>query len=191
MVNLKKKIFISICLLLVGLIAFVIINQTSNSSSIKDEKASNHTMLKTNIGIVPFSQDDLVDNSDYIVEANVINILESTIEVVPDPLTNEATDSIVTDTRIRITNVIKGCLETDEIVVRSHFGTVENTTLVCQQEVKFKQNEKVLLFLYKDIFSETYRVTGYIYGKYVYSDANGYINEAFGNSINISDLITK
>ena len=145
-------------------------------------------ITKYNIGLCIISQDELFSNATYIVEAEVTEILDSTIESVILPLSSEACDSIVTDTNFKVTNVIKGNINSDYIIVRRNIGTVGNTTLICDQEPNFEKKEKVLLFLNDDELSDTYRLTYFIYGKYSQISQSKYVNDFSGYCIDLSNL---
>ena len=171
----KKKLLIALCLILCVSLFTIIIVKTINSSN-NDNTTVTDNIIKRHIGLIGFTQEELNEMAIYIVEAEVTKVHKSSIESVVLPLASEVCDSIVTDTELVVKNVIKGDISNNKITVRCNIGTVGDTTLICEQEPSFAEGEKVLLFLCNDEVSDTYRLAGFIYGKYVKTDNGNYMN---------------
>ncbi len=180
----KKKI---ISLFLVLLLIIVICKFESINSLSKELDG---ITIKNSIAMRKYSQEDIINASTYIVEATVVKNFKSTVEDIYFPVTNEICKSIVTDTKVKVDNVIKGNILEDNIIIRSNIGKVKSTILISDEEATYQKNEKVLLFLNDDGLSNTYRLVKFIYGKYVYSYDDEYFNDYSGYTVKISDLIS-
>lgn len=128
------------------------------------------------------THEDLNNYSDVIVIGTVSEILPGKWNTIdgnrPDKANSEFNqgDLIYTDIIINVDKYLKNPLPSKEIVVRVIGGTVGNDTVTSDVEPNFKPDEKVLLYLAKDISpitnigQEHFLVTGSLQGKYTLTD---------------------
>ena len=193
MINLvkKKTCLVNLCLMVSLCICLIFSGcSNNNNSNVNNDTYLRPGIMKLDLTIPIIPQEQIISTADYIVEAEVLTVKESTIEKVILPLATDACDSIVTDTVVKITKVVKGDIHTDTITVRQNLGTVNDTTLICEQEPNFTKGERVLLFLCNDSLSDTYRLNCLYYSKYVMAEEDFYKNDFSGYSITVSQITT-
>jgi hypothetical protein len=115
----------------------------------------------------------LTENADSIVVGRVKDVLPSKWNT-PDGKRPEKIENgyIYTDIVIEVYRYLKNPQDTQEIVVRTLGGTVDEDSMEFKDEAKFEVGEKVLVFLTKEdpftanISPEHYRILSWKHGKF-------------------------
>lgn len=152
----------------------------ANNSSQENNGFSNNTdipeVVSSHPCVINYTYKDLCNNSDTIVIGTVKRI-QSKWNTIDGKQPNDTTTSFIyTDNIINVEKYLKNPLTSKEILVRTIGGTVGNISRTDDLEANFKVGEKVLLFLYKDDFSNdvssepSFSVTDFYKGKFTLTD---------------------
>jgi hypothetical protein len=152
-------------------------NLEKNSSQ-ENNGLSNDTdifVYHSHPAVINYTYEDLCNKSDTIVIGTVKRI-HSRWGTIDGKLHDPTTNFIYTDNIINVETYLKNPLTSKEILVSTMGGTVGNISRIWCLEANFKIGEKVLLFLYKnnftnDVSSEpSFLVTDYYLGKFTLTD---------------------
>lgn len=126
---------------------------------------------------------DLFEYSDIICTAKVLKIENSVYE--------KDNERIITNVQIKPNCVLKGESVDKVLTIQVKGGFDKNTKAYLDYEATFAQGEDVLLFLEKDLYSNSYILYGSSLGKYTYlagqGEAKSYIDKN-GLSVSIAGL---
>lgn len=136
------------------------------------------------IDFIPYTHEELRDNSDIIVTGTVKEILPPRWNTIdgkqPHKLIyniEHPDDVIYTDIVISVNEYLKNPLSSKELIVRVTGGMVGDFSMTTDADPRFNASEKVLLYLRKDsnpstkdIGHEHFIVTDYYRGKYTLTD---------------------
>lgn len=179
----KYGIFLLFALFLLTSNTLELFNLSNNNTELEN---NNNKPLGINICIdfIPYTHEELRDNSDTIVTGTVKEILPPRWNTAdgkrPFKLIyqlNYPDDIIYTDIVISVDEYLKNPLPSRELIVRVTGGTIGGLSMTTDADPSFNADEKVLLYLRKDRSSSTkdigpehFIVTDYYRGKYTLTD---------------------
>ncbi len=152
-----------------------------NSPLQENNKLANNDMplySESSASLVPLSSEELSNNSYTIVIGSVKEIFPSKWNSIdgkrPNGIDSFSLEHLIyTDITISVDKYLKNPLPSKEVTVRVDGGTVGNDTYMAMYEPSFNSNEKVLLYLMKDVTNRTkdiepehFKVTGCMQGKF-------------------------
>jgi hypothetical protein len=151
------------------------------NSPLQENKLANNDVplySESSASLVPLSSEELSNKSYTIVIGSVKEMLPSKWNSIdgkrPNGIDSFSLENLIyTDIIIIVDKYLKNPLQSKEITVRVDGGTVGNDTFIAMHEPSFKANEKVLLYLIKDVTNRTkdiepehFKVTGCMQGKF-------------------------
>lgn len=179
----KYGIFLFGVLSLLTLSVLVLSNPSNENTEL--ENSSNEPIdFGICIDFIPYTHEELKDNSDTIVMGTVKEKLPPRWNTAdgkkPNKLLNKIEypdDIIYTDIVISVDEYLKNPLSSRELIVRVTGGTVGDFSMTTDADPLFNTSEKVLLYLSKDESSSTgnigpehFIVTDFYRGKYTLTE---------------------
>lgn len=179
-------------LVFVGAVSLILLSATAFSGSQDCIKPANNPLQENNkpanndmplysessASLVPLSPEKLNNNSYTVLIGTVKEINPSRWNSIdgkrPNGIDSFSLENLIyTDIIISVDKYLKNPLSSKEVRVRVDGGTVGNDTFIAGYEPSFKANEKVLLYLMKDVTKRTkdiepehFKVTGFMQGKF-------------------------
>lgn len=158
---------------------------TDKTASVTATSNKEHTSVITqNISgtVAGLTQDDLIERSCLVAIGTVAN--SESFQIQP---ANGADPSVFTDYTVKVSDITRGEVEADSIIVRVQGGKTETLATVADEEAKLENNKTYLLFLYKperggdyNTEGDYYYVTGAFQGAYeIGTDVSVSMNTSF------------